>query len=388
VRPWRTNGIRPFADQTREGLSVALFTVADQQPRRNRRGRLIGWIILVVAILGIVAVGIAPAPYLVEEPGPAYNTLGAVEYKSVPRPLISISGKQTYPTGGSLDMLTVTVSGDPQQPPSWAEIAGAWLDPSKAVVPIDELYAPQETVQQSNAQSAAEMADSQQDATAAALHEQGIAFETKISVLGVQKNLPADGKLEKDDVIDTVDGQSFIDSESLHNAVVANGTNKPLTIVVTRKGVKQTVQLTPAKSPADGSPAVGVYLGVSYTFPFKVNIQLQNVGGPSAGMMFALGIIDKLTPGKLNGGQKVAGTGTINASGTVGAIGGIRQKLYGARAAGAKYFLAPKSNCNEVVGHIPAGITVFSTSTLKQSVSELTAIASGKGLSSLPVCTK
>ena len=368
---------------------MALFADIDQpRPRRQRRGRLVGWIILVVAILGIVVVGVAPAPYLIEEPGPAYNTLGSVEYKSSPRPLITIPDKQTYATGGSLDMLTVTVTGDPQQPPSWAEIAGAWFDPSKAVVPISDIYAPKETVQQSNEESAAEMASSQQDATAAALHEQGIAFESTISVFGVQKGLPADGALRKGDVIDTVDGQTFVDSEGLRKAVIANGTSKPLSISFTRDGTKKTIELTPAKSTIDGSPAVGVYLGVTYKFPFAVNIQLQNVGGPSAGMMFALGIIDKLTPGKLNGGQMVAGTGTINASGTVGAIGGIRQKLYGARAVGAKYFLAPKSNCDEVVGHIPSGIRVFSTSTLKQSVTILDAIASGKGLASLPTCTK
>ena len=365
---------------------MALFTDSDQQPRRRRRGRLVGWIILMVAVLGIVAVGFTPAPYVIEQPGPAYNTLGSVEYKNAPRPLITIPDKTTYPTGGSLDMLTVTISGDPQQPPSWAEIAGAWFDPSRAVVPISDIYAPQETVQQSNQQSAAEMAGSQQDATAAALHEQGIAFQTTITVAGVQKNLPADGKLEKGDVIDTVNGATFLDADGLHDAVVAHGTSAPLTIGVIRKGEKQTIELTPGKSSVDGSPAIGVYLGIAYKFPFAVNIQLQNVGGPSAGMMFALGIIDKLTPGKLNGGQMVAGTGTINASGIVGPIGGIRQKMYGARAAGAKYFLAPKSNCDEVVGHIPSGIRVFSTSTLDESVKALKVIASGKGLSALPTC--
>jgi PDZ domain-containing protein len=103
-------------------------------------------------------------------------------------------------------------------------------------------------------------------------------------------------------------------------------------------------------------------------------------------MMFALGIIDKLTPTKLNGGQHVAGTGTITASGAVGAIGGIRQKMYGARSAGATYFLAPASNCDEVRGHIPSGLTVFATSKLSQSVTDLNAIATGKGLSELKTC--
>ena len=102
--------------------------------------------------------------------------------------------------------------------------------------------------------------------------------------------------------------------------------------------------------------------------------------GPAAALvvMFALGIIDKTTPGELNGGERVAGTGTITASGTVGPIGGIRQKLYGAEAAGAKVFLAPKTNCDEVVGHVPAGLDVYAVSTLDQAVTDLQTIAAGR----------
>jgi len=111
------------------------------------------------------------------------------------------------------------------------------------------------------------------------------------------------------------------------------------------------------------------------------------VGGPSAGMMFALGIIDKMSPGDLTGGQHIAGTGTIDADGNVGPIGGIRQKLYGARDAGATWFLAPEANCNEVVGHVPDGIRVFSTSTLKQSLTVLETIRDGGDLDALPTCT-
>ena len=121
-------------------------------------------------------------------------------------------------------------------------------------------------------------------------------------------------------------------------------------------------------------------------FPFDVKIQLDNVGGPSAGMMFALGIIDKLSDGELNGGQKVAGTGTISADGTVGPIGGIRQKLFGARDAGADWFLAPASNCDEVTGHVPDGIRVFAVATLDDSLAALKAISSGTGLDALPTC--
>ncbi len=118
-----------------------------------------------------------------------------------------------------------------------------------------------------------------------------------------------------------------------------------------------------------------------------MTIQLDNVGGPSAGMMFALGIVDQLTPGELNGGENVAGTGTIDAEGTVGPIGGIRQKLYGARDAGAEYFLAPAANCDEVVGHVPDGLQVIRTGTLEESLDALSVIAEGGDVASLPTCT-
>ncbi|MBN9170726.1 MAG: ATP-dependent serine peptidase containing a PDZ domain protein, partial [Microbacterium sp.] len=121
--------------------------------------------------------------------------------------------------------------------------------------------------------------------------------------------------------------------------------------------------------------------------PIDVTIQLNNVGGPSAGMMFALGIMDTLTPGQLNGGKSIAGTGTITADGTVGPIGGIRQKLYGAKEAGASYFLAPDSNCDEVVGHVPSGLRVFAVKKLDDSLAVLDALRSGGDLDALPTCT-
>src|SRR5690606_23641311 len=131
---------------------------------------------------------------------------------------------------------------------------------------------------------------------------------------------------------------------------------------------------------------IGITLTTDYDFPIDVTIQLDNVGGPSAGMMFALGIVDELTPGPLTGGNDIAGTGTIDATGAVGPIGGIRQKLYGARDAGADFFLAPSSNCDEVVGHIPDGLQVISTSTLTDSLEAIEVIADGGDVESLPAC--
>jgi PDZ domain-containing protein len=144
------------------------------------------------------------------------------------------------------------------------------------------------------------------------------------------------------------------------------------------------VKVTPVT--VTGAVVIGINVTMEYQFPFKVEIQLDKVGGPSAGMMFALGIIDKLTPGAIQGGADVAGTGTIDQAGTVGPIGGIQQKLYGAKNAGADWFLAPAENCNEVTGHIPDGLKVFAVKTIDDSIAVLDAIRTGADTSTLPAC--
>jgi PDZ domain-containing protein len=347
---------------------------------------------MLLAMAGIVAFGLSPAPYAIEMPGPVFNTIGTTDVGGKTVPVISIPTQTTHQTSGALDMLTVDVTGDPTQPPSWAQIASAWFDPSQSVIPMDELYPPNVSVQNTNKQSVAEMTQSQQDATAAALYEQGIKFTSTLTVAQTIPGSPAASVLKAGDIILSVNGKKPVDSTQLHNIVVANGATKSMSVSFSRGGTRKTAHITPTPSSGpDPQPQVGVYISEAFSFPFQVKIQLQDVGGPSAGQMFALGIIDKLTNGQLNGGKHVAGTGTITASGAVGAIGGIRQKMYGARDAGATYFLAPASNCggsDGVRGHIPSGLTVFATSTLKQSIADLKAIASGTGLASLQTCSQ
>ena len=177
------------------------------------------------------------------------------------------------------------------------------------------------------------------------------------------------------------------DAEALREIVNA-GDGDPIEVAIERGGVAQTVTVTPVQTEVDGETVwlMGITLLSDFDFPIDVTIQLNNVGGPSAGMMFALGIIDTLTPGNLNGGEKVAGTGTIAADGTVGPIGGIRQKLWGAKDAGADWFLAPESNCDEVVGHVPDGLRVFAVEDLDDSLAVLDAIRDGGDLDALPTC--
>ncbi|EPI50127.1 Lon protease [Gardnerella vaginalis] len=118
----------------------------------------------------------------------------------------------------------------------------------------------------------------------------------------------------------------------------------------------------------------------------KVKMHIDDIGGPSAGMMYALGILNKLTGVDLAGGKTIAGTGTIDNNGKVGAIGGIRLKMISAKRDGARWFLAPNSNCDEVVGNIPQGLNVVSVKTLDDAYKALEKIKAGKSIKSFKTC--
>jgi PDZ domain-containing protein len=367
---------------------VAIF--ADHEPttrRAPRGGGWFGWSLILVAIIAITTIALVPSPYVIETPGPVFDVLSSVESDGDDVPLIEIPVEETYPTTGSLNMLTVSIHGNRESPVNWFDVALAWLDPSKAVVPLESVYPAGVTVEQSNEENAAQMTSSQQEAIAAALINLGYDVPTSVTIGQVGDDTPAFGKLEAGDVVTEVGGKAVADETALRAAIVDNGTDKALKITVQRAGKPVTVSVTPVLSTADTpTPIIGVVLGATYTFPFDISIQIENVGGPSAGQMFALGIIDKLTPGALTGGADVAGTGTITEDGTIGPIGGIRQKLYGASEAGAKYFLAPADNCDEVVDHVPDGLTVFSVSDLSDSLEVLSAISSKSDTSKLATC--
>ena len=345
---------------------------------------------LIVALLSLAVLTFLPSPYVIQRPGPVYNTLGTAAGADGEKvPLISVKGAETFETAGSLDLTTVQVVGNRERTPSWFELALAWSDSSRAVVPLDSVFPEGVTTEQRDERNSAMMVDSQHEATAAALGELGYDTGAQVTVVEPAADSPADGVLQADDVISAIGGVEVTSITQLRKAV-QDAAGAPVSLTVLRGGEEKQVEVTPQKH-TEGDVTtwlIGVSLRTEYHFPIDVTIQLDNVGGPSAGMMFALGIIDTLTPGELNGGKDVAGTGTIDAAGTVGPIGGIRQKLYGARDAGADYFLAPESNCADVVGHVPSGLTVISTSTLEESLSALEVIADGGDVDSLPTCTK
>ncbi len=357
--------------------------------RRLRRGTVVGLWSLSVALIVLLVLTFLPTAYVIQQPGPVIDTLGTSPNADGDEvPLITVPDEQDSTSDGRLDLLTVQVVGNRERTPSWIELATAWFDPSRAVVPLDRIFPAGVSTEDRNTENEALMVDSQQEATAAALTELGYDVGQHVRVVSLSDGAAASGIIEPDDTIESIDGTAADSASAVRDAVaVAEGA--PVSIVLRRDGRERTVEVTPDRSDAGGQATylLGINLQNAFDFPLDVQIQLNDVGGPSAGMMFALGIIDKLSPGDLTGGQHIAGTGTIDASGQVGPIGGIRQKLYGARDAGASWFLAPEANCDEVVGHVPDGIRVFSTSTLEQSLTVLETIRDGGDLDALPTCT-
>jgi PDZ domain-containing protein len=294
-----------------------------------------------------------------------------------------VAGKATYPTTGVLDFTTVAVLGGPTNPVNaWAWLS-AHLDSTTAVVPEDELFPTGVTSTEVDQENAAEMADSQQEAIAVALRALGQTVPEVVSIDALTTDSPAKGALLPGDILVSIDGKAARTPDSVRASIRAHKPGQSAVFTVRRAGKDLVLRVKTAN--VSGNAVVGVVLRTGFVFPTKVSINAGDVGGPSAGMMFSLAVYDKLTPGSLTGGADIAGTGTIDSAGTVGPIGGIQQKLVGARRGGAAWFLAPADNCNEVVGQVPDGLRVVKVATFTQARDAVEAIAAKRG-ASLPTC--
>jgi len=335
-------------------------------------------ITLLIAGIGVLAclvvVFVVPVPYVALIPGPTYNTLGPLDGK----PIIQISGHRTYNASGHLNMVTVSYIGGPGANPPFNIFAAlqAWLSPNDAVVPQQELFPPGQTQQQVVKQDTEQMSNSQQTAQAAAFCQLGIKFTTVDTISGTISGLPAAGHLRRGDVIAAVDGRPVTCHASAATMIRARPVGKRVVLTIRRGGATRTGSLTTASY--QGDPVIGVNVVESFKFPFTVKINIGNVGGPSAGMMFALAIIDKLTPANLTAGKFIAGTGEIAVGGAVSPIGGIQQKMAAARAAGATVFLAPAGNCQDTSAAVPAGLRVVKVGTLRGAIAALNTLKAGK----------
>jgi PDZ domain-containing protein len=318
----------------------------------------VGVVVLVALVLGSF-VGIK-VPYVELGPGPTWNTLGTTSGKQ----LIAISGGTTSSSQGQLRMVTVGVE---DQISLWQAIQG-WLDPSDAVVPREVIYPPDQTQQQVDQQNQEDFKDSQSSAQTAALRKLG--FPVQVSVQSVVAGQPADGRLKAGDVITSVNGEQVTSAEKLTSLIKAKPAGTALAVGYTRDGAPASTTVTSGKAD-DGTPRIGVTVAQNQPNPYTIKFSLDDVGGPSAGLMFSLGIVDKLSPQDLTGGLTIAGTGTIDDEGNVGAIGGIAQKMRGAKRDGATVFLAPAGNCQEAADNAVAGLELVKVSTLDDALTAL-----------------
>ncbi|MCW4386528.1 PDZ domain-containing protein [Salinibacterium sp. SYSU T00001] len=363
-----------------ERTTVPLLPPPDgraSSPAPTRRARA-GWWFLVLALLGVVVLSFVPTPYVIQQPGPVYDTLGSVEIDGEATDLIEIDA-ETYETSGSLDLLTVNVVGSRATRTGWFSVVSAWLDPSRSVLPLDSVYPEGTSFEDAEEASRVDMENSKREAVAAALRELGYTVEGTLTIASVAEGYPADGVIEPGDTIVSVDGEAHSDVSALREALAVHGTESAAALTLLRDGETLEVEVTPVLSEgSDPIPVLGVGVQVEYDFPVDVDITLDSVGGPSAGMMFALGIVDKLSPGDATGGEIIAGTGTITATGEVGPIGGVRQKMYGALGAGADWMLVPSRNCSEVAGNEPSGLRVIPVETLTDALAALESISGGQ----------
>ncbi|MER5414146.1 MULTISPECIES: YlbL family protein [Streptomyces] len=332
-------------------------------------------------------------PYSEMSPGPTVNTLG----DSHGAPVLNIAGRKTYPTSGHLNMTTVRVTGADYDM-SLVEAVYGWLAGDNIVVPHENLYPNGKTEAESTQENAEEFSQSQQSAKVAALNQLGIPVTARVIVSTVVKSSPSEGKLHAGDVIKSVDGAAVTAPEDVAKLVTKHKPGEPVefTIVPAKEAAEAAkagdenpattkMTITAGKAEGDGHAIVGIRAGTDHTFPFTIDIKLADVGGPSAGLMFALGIVDKLTPEDLTGGKFVAGTGTITDEGKVGPIGGIQMKTIGARQAGAEYFLTPAENCASAASHVPDGLTLVKVSTIGDATKALEKIRKGD-TAGLPKC--
>ncbi|RIJ77205.1 PDZ domain-containing protein [Nakamurella silvestris] len=332
-----------------------------------------------------VAVGSAvPIPYVKLGPGVTINTLGSYDGSEVftfTGNDIPASVNENFGEGSHLNMTTVSVT-------DGISLFGAialWASGKYTVTPRDEIYPPDKTTDEVKAENARTFLESQSFAQTAALRY--LKYPEVAYVQQVGTGSPSDGRLEVQDRILSIDGAAVTDLDSLQQVMEKTTPGQVVTVRVERAGTdgklaeldeKVTLQGDPEKKTTQG------YLGIVTTqrpeAPFQIHNSLETsgIGGPSAGLMFTLGLIDRLTPGDLTGGNFIAGTGTIDIDGTVGPIGGILLKLIAAKDVGASYFLVPAANCEEAVTRIPDGLHLAKVGSLDEAMAAVTAISKGE----------
>ncbi len=342
--------------------------------RLSLRGRtlVVGGAASTVLLAATVAI---PIPYVAVSPGVTYDVLGTVEGTQV----ISFTGDgvpagadRSDPDAGHLNMTTISISDGV----TLFEGLGLWASGRYALAPREDYFPPDQTLEQVEAQNAQAFKDSQSAAEIAALRY--LDYPNVVYVGDIPDGSPSSGVLAPQDRIVELDGVPITDFASLQAALAGTSPGQTVSVTVDRDGQNVTEKVTLGSNPAVGTQGVlGIGAVERPAAPFDITISLERIGGPSAGLMFALGIIDRLSDQDLTGGRFVAGTGTIDADGKVGPIGGVLLKMITAREAGAGVFLVPADNCAEAVTQVPDGLQLVKVATLSDATSALQTLREG-----------
>jgi len=317
-----------------------------------------------------IATLLAPIPFVFFKPGVPDNVAGKI---------ISIKDAKTYPINGKLFITSILVT-NPDSPVFGAETLVNWAIGPHVVLPKESVYPPIQPAQKIERDSRNEMESSKVTSTAAALRYLGYDFDEVYYVSDIRDYSDAIKKLKIGDVITDIDGKKINQIEEIRTSYTNKSIGDPLLITVERKDKNGKVASVTTRVilvenldiEEKERPAIGILVGTSARFPIDVDFNLPGVGGPSAGLIFAVGIVEKLTEEDLVRGRKIAGTGTISASGKVGGIGGIEEKMVGASRIGATIFIAPRENCPDIE-HVPKGLKVIPVSTLSEAIEALRA---------------
>jgi PDZ domain-containing protein len=326
-------------------------------------------VILGALLTALLAVGVmaAPLPYVVLKPGPTVNTLGSSDGADV----IQVKDAKTSTSTGQLRLTTVNVQSQVEL--VWA--ISSWFSDRDAVVPRALIYPPDQTEKQVEQQNAQEWTESQESAVTVALTKLGYPVQTYVK--SISPGGAATGLLQAQDVITAVDGTKITSPTKLTQVIRAKPAGTTFTVGYTRAGKPGSVRITTKTTGGDKTPRLGVEIDKRQPHPFTVKIDLDKIGGPSAGLMFTLGIMDKLEPEDLTGGKIIAGTGTIDDDGNVGPIGGIPQKLVGAKGADAQLFLVPKDNCAEALKNAVPGLPMAEVATVDDALTAIKTFTAG-----------
>lgn len=321
---------------------------------------------LLAAVLAVLGTAL-PVPMVALGPGPTYDTLGVVGGA----PVVTVEGLPTYPTTGHLNMTTVSVADRLTFP----QVLQAWAARDRQVVPRSQIFPPGKTDEEVRAENTQQFSTSEANAELAAMTELGI--PTRVVVGTIVPDTPAARVLEVGDELVAVAGRPVPTPVSVSEALAGTAPGQNVRITYRRAGLEQSADVELGASPDRRQGLLGVRPAVEPRSG-DIRISLGDVGGPSAGLMFALAVVDKLSPGELTGGRFVAGTGAIDATGDVSPIGGIPFKMTAAREAGATVFLVPDENCAEARSAAPSGLQLVRVAGLDDAVRQLEALNDGQ----------